>query len=83
MASEVAGAEIVTVVNTGATTVMRTLPVTVTLPAVAVAVIVADPPATPVTRPLLLTEAVPDADELHVTVAAIDAPNWSFALAAS
>jgi hypothetical protein len=83
MASEVAGAEIVTLVSTGATTVIRTLPVTVTPPAVAVAVIVADPPATPVTRPLPLTVAVPDADELHVTVAAIAAPNWSFALAAS
>ena len=83
MAIDVVGAVMVTVVSAGGETVMRTLPVTVTLPAVAVAVIVADPPATPVTRPLLLTEAVPDADELHVTVAAIDAPNWSFALAAS
>src|ERR1035437_3774541 len=74
----------VTLVSTGATTVISTFAVTVTPPAVAEAVIVAVPPATPVTRPPpLLTLAVPDADELHVTVATIAAPNWSFVLAES
>jgi hypothetical protein len=75
---------IVTVVSTGATTVMSTVPVTVTPPVVALAVMVVVPPATPVTRPpLLLTLAVADEDELHVTVAPIVAPNWSFVTAES
>jgi hypothetical protein len=71
-------------VSTGTTTVMRTVLVAVESPEVAVAVIVAGAPAaTPVTRPLPLTLAVPDADELHATLAAIAVPNWSFAVAVS
>jgi hypothetical protein len=85
-ATELDPALMVTLVSTGAggATVIWTLLVTVKLPAVALAVITAVPAATPVTNPLVFpTLAIPDADELHVTVAAIDAPNWSFALAAS
>jgi hypothetical protein len=83
-ATEVDGALMVVEVNTGTTTVMRTVFVAVESPAVAVAVIVAGAPvATPVTRPLPLTLAVPDADELHATLAAIAVPNWSFAVAVS
>ncbi len=66
----------VTLVSTGGwVTVICTLLVTVTPPAVALAVIVALPAATPVTSPVVLpTPAIPDADELHVTVAAMTAP---------
>ena len=74
----VAGAT-VTDVNTcvggGAVTVSWMVLVTATPPASADDVIVAVPAATPVTRPLVaLTLAIEDADELHVTVAAIALP---------
>jgi hypothetical protein len=65
-------------------TVIGTLLVTVTPPAVALAVIVALPAATPVTSPVAFpTLAIADADELQVTVAANAAPFWSFVVAVS
>jgi hypothetical protein len=83
MAIDVVGAVMVTVVSAGGETVTITLAVTVTPPTVAEAVMVAVPPATAVTRPAALTLATPDADELHVTVAGIAAPFWSFGFAVS
>ncbi len=77
---------IVTLVSTGGggVIVITTLLVTVAPPAVAVAVIVALPADTPVTRPVVLpTLAIAGADELHVTVAANAAPFWSFVVAVS
>ena len=76
-ATELDPALMVTLVSTGGggRTVICTLLVTVTPPAVALAVITAVPGATPVTNPPELpTLAIPDADELHVTVAAMAAP---------
>jgi hypothetical protein len=51
-------------------------------PAVAVAVIVADPAEAAVTSPVALTLAAVD-EELHETVAAMVLPNWSRGLAVS
>lgn len=79
-------AVMVTLVSTGGggVIVITTVFVTVTPPAVALAVIVALPAATPVTRPVVLpTLAMVDADELQVTVAANAAPFWSFVAAVS
>ena len=82
-ATELDPAVMVTLVSAGGETVTITLAVTVTPPAVAEVVMVAVPPATAVTRPAALTLATPDADELHVTVAGIAAPFWSFGFAVS
>ncbi len=73
---DVCGALTVTVVSTGTTgvTVICSVFCTVTPPAVALAVIVATPAAIALTNPLLFTLAMPDAEELHNTVAAIAAP---------
>jgi hypothetical protein len=73
----------VTEVSAGTPTVISTFAVTVAPPAAADAVIVAVPPATAVTRPVELTLAVPGADVLQVTVAAIAAPFGSFGVAVS
>ena len=70
-----AGATVKVVSTGGAITVTLEVAVLVTPPAVADAVIVADPAATPVTTPVeATTDATPDALELHVTVAAIALP---------
>jgi hypothetical protein len=67
----------VTAVSTGVTacTVIVMLPVAVALPAVAWAVIVALPAATPVTKPVADTLATPGAELDHVTVALTLLPN--------
>jgi hypothetical protein len=53
------------------------------LPEVAIAMIVTVPAATPVTRPVPLTEATPEDELLHATVAVKSLPSWSFVLALS
>jgi hypothetical protein len=80
----VAGAVMVTVVSAGAATTRScVLPLTLALPAVAVAVIVTRPGPAPVTRPDALTVAI-DCDELlHATVAEKAAPFWSLGVADS
>jgi hypothetical protein len=65
----------VTVLSGRTDTLICTVAVTVTPPAVALAVIVVVPAATPVTRPLLLTVATEGADELQLSAAANAAPN--------
>ena len=85
-ATEFDTALMVTLVSTGGggVIVITVLLVTVTPPAVALAVIVALPAATPVTRPVVLpTLAIAGADELQVTAAANAAPFWSFVVAVS
>jgi hypothetical protein len=80
--------EIVTDVSTGVgavvATVICTVCVTVVVPAVAEAVIVVVPAATADTSPVpASTLATPGADDVHVTLAAIALPFWSFGAAVS
>src|SRR5690242_453066 len=83
-AADVDGAPIVTDVSTAAAfTVIVTFAVTVTAPDVALAVMTDVPAETPVTSPVALTVALAGVPELHVTVAAMALPNWSFGLAVS
>ena len=67
----------------GVVTVMTDVPVFVTPPADAVAVMVAVPADTPRTTPVALTVATDAADELHVTAAAMALPFWSLGAAVS
>lgn len=69
------GALIVTLESGTIATVICAAAVTVTPPDVALAVIVAVPAETPLTKPVLLTDATPGAEELQLTVVENAAPN--------